>query len=474
MSATPPVAPPLLSDNIQGEGSVKSKVVKTDPKKSAKEAKKEKRAALVASRAVSQSTDNPTDLQPQPSPNLSTQIQSPSQSQFRTTTSRPPQQPPTSSIPSKKSQPIGLPDLPSTTTSTHKYWILTHLPTHASPNTPLAFKSGKLHPIIIRLGVLMSSGTLRGANARTIGMMIAFQEVIRDYETPENAVLWKDLPGHLSPMISFLENCRPKGVGGGNAIRWLKGEINRFGEQEFGTEAEQKQYLIDAIGVYIRDRIEFADQVIATTAKEKIKPGDTVVTYARSSLVERVLIEAWTSMRILDPSSSFSVIIVDSRPLLEGRSLLTTLSSYNIPITYTLLPLLAPLLPSADLVLLGTSALHADGSLYSRAGTAMIAMLAKEARIPVVACCETYKFGERVVLDGVGSNELGDVSDFFDVKEEEKETEKGKGKGMEGVIPLSLLYDLTPPSLITAVCTEIGFIPPSSVPTVLGKANNVV
>ncbi|EIW68307.1 hypothetical protein TREMEDRAFT_15648, partial [Tremella mesenterica DSM 1558] len=317
---------------------------------------------------------------------------------------------------------------------------------------------GKLHPIIIRLGVLMSSGTLRGANARTIGMMIAFQEVIRDYETPENAVLWKDLPGHLSPMISFLENCRPKGVGGGNAIRWLKGEINRFGEQEFGTEAE-KQYLIDAIGVYIRDRIEFADQVIATTAKEKIKPGDTVVTYARSSLVERVLIEAWTSMRILDPSSSFSVIIVDSRPLLEGRSLLTTLSSYNIPITYTLLPLLAPLLPSADLVLLGTSALHADGSLYSRAGTAMIAMLAKEARIPVVACCETYKFGERVVLDGVGSNEL-----------EEKETEKGKGKGMEGVIPLSLLYDLTPPSLITAVCTEIGFIPPSSVPTVLGKA----
>ena len=32
---------------------------------------------------------------------------------------------------------------------------------------------------------------------------------------------------------------------------------------------------------------------------------------------------------------------------------------------------------------------------------------------------------------------------------------------------LSPLYDLTPPSNITAVVTEVGLIPPSSVPTVL-------
>lgn len=85
----------------------------------------------------------------------------------------------------------------------------------------------------------MSSGQLRGANARTHGLMLAFREVVRDYQSPENADLWKDLPGHLSPMIAWLESCRPKGVGGGNAIRWLKGEINRLGEEdEDRTEAE--------------------------------------------------------------------------------------------------------------------------------------------------------------------------------------------------------------------------------------------
>jgi len=39
--------------------------------------------------------------------------------------------------------------------------------------------------------------------------------------------------------------------------------------------------LIESIGHYVRDRIEYADQLIAESAMEKINPGDTVVTYAR-------------------------------------------------------------------------------------------------------------------------------------------------------------------------------------------------
>lgn len=84
----------------------------------------------------------------------------------------------------------------------------------------------------------MANGTLGGANARTSAMMAAFQEVIRDYQCPEAADLWKDLPIYLSPMIAWLDKCRPKGVGGGNAIRWLKSEINKLGEGDERTDAE--------------------------------------------------------------------------------------------------------------------------------------------------------------------------------------------------------------------------------------------
>lgn len=44
---------------------------------------------------------------------------------------------------------------------------------------------------------------------------------------------------------------------------------------------QQKEHLVQAIGHYIRDRIEFADQIIAREARQKIGPGDVVVTYAR-------------------------------------------------------------------------------------------------------------------------------------------------------------------------------------------------
>ncbi|ADV23533.1 translation initiation factor eIF-2B subunit delta [Cryptococcus gattii Ru294] len=446
-----------------------------EPKaKSAKELKKEKRAAAVAARAIS--TDGGVPEGPPGGKQSSSTTTSDGRHSPAVHLNSSSQNPASSAGPSAPRRPPNLPEFSAPTLfAIQQNLFFSHLPHQTPADTVSALDTGKIHPIIIRVGVLMNSGQLRGANARTIGMMSAFKEVIRDYECPDQAVLWKDLPVYLSPMIAWLETCRPKGVGGGNAIRWLKSEINRLGEKGDKSEAEQKSYLVDAIGLYLRDRIEFADQVIADSAKEKIKPGDTVVTFARSSVVERVLLEAWTSMREQDPDASFNVVVVDSRPLLEGEKLLKVLTAAGLPCTYILLPLLSSILPQADLVLLGASALHSDGALYSRAGTAVVAMLAKEHRVPVVACVETYKFGERVVLDGVATNELGDVEGLLTLPTNKPFALVKEGKPLpNNLTPLHVVYDVTPPSLITAVCTEIGFIPPSSVPTVLGKSSGVV
>lgn len=58
-------------------------------------------------------------------------------------------------------------------------------------------------------------------------------------------------------------------------------------------------------------------------------------------------------------------------------------------------------------VLLGAHSLSANGAVYSRAGTALVAMIAKTHSVPVMVCCETYKFSDGVMLDGFGKNELG-------------------------------------------------------------------
>lgn len=59
------------------------------------------------------------------------------------------------------------------------------------------------------------------------------------------------------------------------------------------------------------------------------------------------------------------------------------------------------------MVLVGAHALFSNGAVYSRAGTAMVAMMAKANNVPVVVCCETYKFSEGVMVDGFTRNELG-------------------------------------------------------------------
>lgn len=61
----------------------------------------------------------------------------------------------------------------------------------------------------------------------------------------------------------------------------------------------------------------------------------------------------------------------------------------------------------ATKVLLGAHALLANGCVMSRVGSSLIALTAKSCNVPVLVCCETYKFSERVQTDSFVSNELG-------------------------------------------------------------------
>lgn len=59
-------------------------------------------------------------------------------------------------------------------------------------------------------------------------------------------------------------------------------------------------------------------------------------------------------------------------------------------------------------VLLGAHALLANGYIMSRVGSSLIAMVAKSQNVPVLVCCETYKFSERAQTDSFVTNELGE------------------------------------------------------------------
>ena len=65
------------------------------------------------------------------------------------------------------------------------------------------------------------------------------------------------------------------------------------------------------------------------------------------------------------------------------------------------------LFPQITKVLLSADALLANGYVLGPVGTAMLALIAHKYNKPVIVCCETYKFSERVQTDSILFNELG-------------------------------------------------------------------
>ncbi|XP_030655382.1 translation initiation factor eIF-2B subunit delta isoform X5 [Nomascus leucogenys] len=261
----------------------------------------------------------------------------------------------------------------------------------------------------------------------------------------------------LTQFMSFLTQCRPLSASMHNAIKFLNKEITSVGSSK--REEEAKSELRAAIDRYVQEKIVLAAQAISRFAYQKISNGDVILVYGCSSLVSRILQEAWTEGR------RFRVVVVDSRPWLEGRHTLRSLVHAGVPASYLLIPAASYVLPEVSKVLLGAHALLANGSVMSRVGTAQLALVARAHNVPVLVCCETYKFCERVQTDAFVSNELDDPDDL-QCKRGEHVT-LANWQNHASLRLLNLVYDVTPPELVDLVITELGMIPCSSVPVVL-------
>ncbi|XP_062822774.1 translation initiation factor eIF2B subunit delta [Anolis carolinensis] len=325
----------------------------------------------------------------------------------------------------------------------------------------MSIPASAIHPAMVRLGLQYSQGTINGSNARCIALLRVFKQVIKDYSTPPKEEISRDLVNRLKPYISFLNQCRPLSASMGNAIKFLKKEISALSGSQ--REEEQKALLLEALEKFEREKIVLAAQAICKSAFEKIHDGDVILVYGCSSLVSRTLSYARAEGR------AFRVVVVDSRPRLEGRETLRRLVRQGVRCSYVLINAISYVLPEVSKVLLGAHALLANGSVMSRMGTSQIALLSKAHNVPVLVCCETYKFCDRVQTDSFVSNELDDPDDLI-------ETPRGRGplcgwKESPALHLLNLVYDVTPLELVDLVITDLGVIPCTSVPVVLRVKN---
>lgn len=331
-----------------------------------------------------------------------------------------------------------------------------------------------IHPAVITFALQCSSGLCIGSNNRCIAMLRTFQKVIQDYTTPQNlqTSLQRHLPTYLSAQISYLVTARPLSISMGSAIRLLKQEISKTDIE--ASDEVNKDRLIEFIDTFIRERIHIAGQVIVKAARTRFVVNDVILVYAHSTIVEAILLEAFSSV-------PFRVIVVDSRPKFEGKLMVRNLAKAGIPCTYVMLSAIGYVMETVDKVFLGAHTVLANGAVYSRAGTALVAMTASEHHVPVIVACETYKFSDRVQLDSFVANELGLTAEIDTPKPEQtapaedakvlKDVKSAKVVDKAVPVPkdsqvmkLNLLYDVTPDKYITLCISELGSLPTTAIP----------
>ncbi|KAH9259435.1 hypothetical protein BASA81_002478 [Batrachochytrium salamandrivorans] len=354
-----------------------------------------------------------------------------------------------------------------------------------------------VHPSVLTLGLRYSEFIIRGADARMVAMFQAFVDVIRDFTTPPNSneYFQRALTKQLNLLFDFLTRCRPHSISMGNAFNYLKAAINSSaksaasassssppptttnhsavdGEERAAAVEEEeriaKRFIFAQMEAYVRDNIFAAGEEIAIAGSKLIVDGDVILVFAWSSVVERTLLYSHKT------GKRFTVLVVGARPHQEGLELLQRLVKHGLTCRYGNLQAISYMLQGVDKVFLGASALLSNGAILSRAGTAMVAMMAKAQRKPVYVFAGAHKFSERVLLDSIVYNELGDPEDLL-VDNNTMRTSRhvlADWRDSPTLKLLNLQYDVTSSEFVDMVVTEVGNLPPTSVSVILRERND--
>ncbi|HET8841737.1 MAG TPA: hypothetical protein VFN35_09730, partial [Ktedonobacteraceae bacterium] len=161
----------------------------------------------------------------------------------------------------------------------------------------------------------------------------------------------------------------------------------------------------------------------------------TVMTHSLSGTVLEVL------KACVPPIEQF--IVLEGRPLYEGRTTASALSVQSIPVMLITDAQAEIFLPMCQSVVVGADSVLADGSVLNKAGTAFLARAALAYSVPFYVLTETLKISPRF-----WENDLHLL--------EEHPGDEVWPQAAPGVRVRNFYFDRTPAELIGKVITEQG------------------
>lgn len=163
----------------------------------------------------------------------------------------------------------------------------------------------------------------------------------------------------------------------------------------------------------------------------------TIMTHSLSGTVLEVLRACASTIEQL--------IILEGRPLYEGRTVAQQLSGQAFKLTLITDAQADIFLPMCQAIVVGADSILADGSVINKAGTALLGWAARGHGVPFYVLSETLKISPRAWS--------GDLT----LLEEHSGQEVWKQAGRE-IAVRNFSFDHTPAELITGIITEQGIL----------------
>jgi methylthioribose-1-phosphate isomerase len=290
---------------------------------------------------------------------------------------------------------------------------------------------------------------LRVRGAPAIGAAGAYATVLAAQELGRQPA--PDFRARLEQAASEIASARPTAVN----LRWAVRRVLRASEGA-KTPADTVAILL-AEAHLIHQEDEAANHAMARFGADLLPQGATVLTHCNTGALATaghgtalgVIRTAWEQGKLKQ------VLATETRPLLQGARLTTwELQQEGIPVTLMADSAAGFRISQGGVscVILGADRIAANGDTANKIGTHMLAVMAKEYRVPFYVAAPT----STVDLD---------TPTGADIPIEERKPEEVRGFGgvqtaPDGVPVYNPAFDVTPARLITAIITERGVVRP--------------
>lgn len=294
------------------------------------------------------------------------------------------------------------------------------------------------HPAIKTVVERVRTDAIGGAADTAKEVIDALSNMVADSEAKDTETLVAEVDDAVLDIMRVMPSLAPPI----NALHRFVGSMEQA--EADGASAEELRIVLKQATDDFFNWAENALDKVAQYGAEKVNDGDIVFMYSMSSTVWRILQLAKSQ------GKSFSVFVTESRPANEGLWTVTEMDKSDIPISVSIDACVGELIPQCDAVFVGADVISSSGFALCKVGTYPSALVAKAHGVPFFIAADTLKFDTSTLYGLPYRNEPIHRHEVLD----ESYPKRAKVIGH--------LFDETPPELITAIITEIGFLHPTA------------